>query len=91
MSTSPSSNAGTNNVAGAVVHNNSQVASTEHSVDTTIFGVAGEIWSQLVVALLVEKPASISSYYNYMIKHEYKSDFKLLSSLLMSLSIFLLN
>jgi hypothetical protein len=50
-------------------------------VGTTIVGVADENRSLLVVASLVENPASISSYYNGMIKNEDKSDFKLPSAL----------
>jgi hypothetical protein len=82
MGTSPSStNAGTTNASGPIASDHSHAASTEHSVDTTIVGVADEIWSELVVALLVENPSSISSYYNDMIKNEDKSDFKLPSEL----------
>jgi hypothetical protein len=46
-------------------------------VNTTIVAVADEIWSELVAALLVENPSSISSCYNDMIKNDDKSDFKL--------------
>jgi hypothetical protein len=42
---------------------------------------ADEIWSQLVVASLVENPASIISYCNDMIKNEDTSDFTLPSEL----------
>ena len=74
MGTSPSStNAGTTNASGPIASDHSHAASTEHSVDTTIVGVADEIWSELVVALLVENPSSISSYYNDMIKNDDKS------------------
>ena len=82
MSTNPSStNAGTTNASGTIVSNHSHAASTDCSVDTAFVGVADEIWSELVVALLVENPSSISSYYNDMIKNEDKSDFKLPSEL----------
>jgi hypothetical protein len=82
MSTNPSStNAGTTNASGPIVSDLSHAASTERSVDTTIVGVADEIWSELVAASLVENPSSISSYYNDMIKNDDKSDFKLPSEL----------
>jgi hypothetical protein len=72
---------GSTNAVGAVVSEHSRVDSTDHSVYTTIVGVADEIWSKLVAASLVENPASISSYYNDMIKNEDKSNFKLPSEL----------
>jgi len=78
MSTNPSStNTGMTNASGPIVSDHSHAASTECSVDTTIVGVADEIWSELVAASLPENPSSISSYYNDMIKDDDKSDFKL--------------
>jgi hypothetical protein len=82
MSTNPSStNAGTTNASGPIVSDHSHAASSECSVDTTIVGVADEIWFELVAALFVENPSSISSFYNYLIKNDDKSDFKLPSEL----------
>jgi hypothetical protein len=77
-----SSSSGRSNAVGVVASEHSQLASTDCSVvDTTIVGVADEIWSELVVASLGENPASVSSYYNDMIKNDNKSDFKLPSEL----------
>jgi hypothetical protein len=77
-----SSSPGSNNAVGVVANENSQLASADHSVaDTTIVGVVDEIWLELVVASLVENPATVVSYYNDMIKNDDKSHFKLPSEL----------
>jgi hypothetical protein len=77
-----SSSPGSNNAVGAGGNENSQRISADCSVaDTTIAGVAVEIWSELVAASLVENPATVVSYYNDMVKNDDKSDFKLPSEL----------
>jgi hypothetical protein len=73
---------GSDTAVGAVANENSQLVSADCSVaDSTIVGVADEIWSELVAASWVENPATVVSYYNDLVKNDDKSDLKLPSEL----------
>ncbi len=51
-------------------------------IDVAVVEVANDIWADLVVASTIKAPFLITPYYNEMIKKEDKTDYKLLSALM---------